>query len=458
MGLGALALGVPHPTYDDGRNLDILYHLSHGQGQEFWHHGSPLFYTFWLPWYELGASYPALVWANGLLGLLGGWLLLRQIAGLATPWAALSFVAWAWLPVSQTNLAAFTIEAAGLLWLAFALRARQRLWQGIWVACACLWNYKLALAGGVVLAWHLATHKEAWMLLRRYAYGLAIPAAVLYFLFLAYAGPALWLRPMATYAGLLGRDANPAAHAPGLDIAFYLRYFWGYGGTAFMVVGMVGAAIYTRRKGHHAQIWLVLAYLLAAHLLPKAPRMVWPVLPLLAGYAAWWGQALPRANKWGVALALLPVGAWPLAIAYVEAWQLQPQANHFSQILQNPTKTIATPPAWEADTLVAFGSTLPQRIGSAAMPVRTVMSLRELPLTPHWLLLDGTSLYAGLAWPDSTWLASRYDRVAEGVLPGTNATQWFEHAEYRGLPYRAIAPDAERQGLAARQVVLYHSR
>ncbi len=458
MGLGALALGVPHPTYDDGRNLDILYHLSHGQGQELWHHGSPFFYTFWLPWYELGATYPTLVWANGLLGLLGGWLLLRQIPGLAAPWAALCFVAWAWLPVSQANLAAFTIEAGGLLWLALALRARQRLWQGIWVACACLWNYKLALAGGVVLVWHLANHKEAWLLLKRYVYGLAIPAAALYFLYLAYAGPAFWLRPLATYAGLVSRDANPTAVNPGADLFFYARYFWHHGMAPLVLAGLACCAYYTRRKGASAEGWLVLAYVLAAHLLPKAPRMWLPVLPLLAGYTAWWGQPLRQPYKWAAIAALLPWGAWPLWQAYQEASRHQADLAIATNALQSPTSSLGTPAAWEADTLFAYGSTLPWRVGGAAMPVATVLGLDNLPAQSHWLLLDGTSLYAGLAWPSKAWLDQRYVKLAEVHLPGTCPTLWYEHAEYRGRTYTSIAPEADSLGQAAGRALLYHTR
>ena len=460
MGLGALALGVPHPTYDDGRNLDILYHLSHGQGHELWHHGSPLFYTLWLPFYELGATYPALVWANGLLGLLGGWLLIRRLApgAEAAPWAALAVVGWAWLPVSQANLAAFTIEAGSLLWLALALRARQRLWQGIWVGCAFLWNYKLALAGGIVLGYALYQGRHQGLRPWRYLYGLLLPWGLLYFLYLAYAGPAYWLRPAATYVGLLGRDANPAAGQPGADLTFYARYFWHFDAWPLVLGGLVCCALYIRRKGATAEVWLVAASVLAAHLMPKAPRMWMPVLPLLAGYLAWSCTNLTQPWRWAAALALLPWGAPTLWQTYGDAAARRGQSAALAGVLQAPCSKLQTPPAWEADTLYAYGSTLPWRVGGVAMPIATVLRREALPPHPHWLLLDGTSLYAGLAWPADAWLHRRYVRLAEVQLPGSCPTQWYEHAEYRGLPYRAIAAEADSLHAATGSVLLYHTR
>jgi hypothetical protein len=221
---------VCYPTYDDGWNLHLFHQLSEGDASQLWHHGSPLFYLLWFPFFKAGLGYEQLCYINGFFGLLG--------LALITQWALPKKVSYSILlflvcleaasPVVLINLFCFTIEAGGLALVGLGLTRNRYFWKGFWLGAAALYNYKLALAGGIILGitlWQEEPRKEI-IITKNVLLGGLIPLGFAISIFFALNPFESWLQPGLTYVGLFSRNANPDSGNPGYDLLFYPKYIF----------------------------------------------------------------------------------------------------------------------------------------------------------------------------------------------------------------------------------------
>jgi hypothetical protein len=452
-GLVALALGAflatgasTYPTYDDGWNLHLLHQMTIGDFSQLWHHGSPLFYLFWWPMYAAGADYDTLAQVNNLVALAGILLLIDASVPTKTDRAHRIFLGLlvCLAPVAVVNRSCFTIEAGGLVLLGLAIRQQKPFWQGLLFGAACLWNYKLGLGGAIWLGWAVwrADDAKRFNVLVRFALGGILCFVACWLVFMATNKSDIWLRPLATYAGLLGRNANPEAANPGLDALFYFYYILQWDNALLWIAGLWG--LYLARKAgmltpQHVYIGAVL---LLGIFLPKGPRWLLPILPLLAG------QIVDLTTNWSITqLRLLYVflllgarGSYYHAIGQFTDEEGFIEFNCFnnSPIHLKRTERFYTNP--EADTICTLLSTTPYLYapGLSLKIVRSLdcKSLNGLP--GRSVDVDG---YAYLAGYTGRWLGLWPCAVGHSTGKSAGDSQndvpvlWLEHAEYTGLTY-----------------------
>lgn len=451
----AVVLALPptlFPTYDDGWNLHRLDVLAQGDWRELWHHGAPLFYLFFLPFYKLGADYTLLAYLNAGLGFAGLAVSARQTAGPGTypeEKAALTLLILA-TPLAWVNLFGFTVEAGGLLGLGLALQTtRARLRAGLLTATA-LWNYKLALALAVCLVYDVATAQDRKRVGKEYLLGCGVVGGAVYLFYLCLNGYGRFWQPPATYLGLLGRDAS--AHGAGnrWDWLFYPRYLLEWDAWQWWGAGAAGWWMTRRGKPMSREATLVLVILVACIVLPKAPRWLLPTLPLLAGWALAMARRIPYPWLRRLALAGFAWGAWSVNHQAVYAF-LPENYGKESDIVsyEKLTKPWPQPSGYTDSTLYTRSSTLPYR--TADWGSYTYVAYDGLELgCPRIELRDGYSYLIGES------PGKLQGQVLARLQTPTNAVPllWLEHAEYTGLSYAETMARWERYHDPATQVAL----
>lgn len=422
--ISVLALAIPSPfiTYDDGWNMHVLHLLQKGDASQLWHHGSPVFYLFWWPWVAAGVPYEALWRVNSLLGVLAIFVILKKTAPtISLPvWLALATLVCL-SPIATINRACFTIEAGGLLLFGLGYKQAKLGRAALWLALAAMWNYKLGLLGALSLGYELAilAPKLRWEKTKTILLVSAGTFVALWLLYVLLNPIDLALRPLATYAGLLGRNANPQAHNPGLDALFYWNTTTKWDNAALWFGGLAGLVLVaTKGKGGIAA-WLVVFILIAGIFLPKAPRWLLPALPLVAAYI----PSLLPTHKWGKGLVWAGMfcwGGWAVYLSIYPYAQVGARGNiEFSKV----------------DTLLSLGSTLPYL---ASKPPK-VQLLRTWPCGKiskvKYLFKDGYVYMAGYEglWPSACILGTVTQRATG--LSNACPLLWLEHAEYTGHTY-----------------------
>lgn len=451
----AVVLALPptlFPTYDDGWNLHRLDRLSQGDWTELWHHGAPLFYLFYLPFYKLGAGYTLLGYLNAGLGLVGLGLLAARTAGAGTypeEKAALTLLILA-TPLAWVNLFGFTVEAGGLLGLGLALQStKPRLRAGL-LAATALWNYKLALALVVCLLYDLATAKDRKQILREYLVGFGMVSGSVYLVYLLANGGDRFWQPPATYLGLIVRDAS--AHGTGnrWDWLFYPRYVLEWDAWQWWLAGAAGWWMLHRGKPLSREAVLVLAILVAGLFLPKAPRWLLPALPLLAGWALAMARRIPYPWFRRLALAGFVWGAYSVnhqaVYAFLpENFGKEPDVMPYERL----TRPWPQPSGYTDSTLYTRSSTLPYRTADWGSYTYVAYEGKEL-WCPRIELCDGYSYLIGES------PAKLSGQVLTRLQTPTNAVPllWLEHAEYTGLSYAETMARWERYRDSATQGAL----
>ena len=440
---------TPYPTYDDGWNIHLLHQFSKGDWGQLWHHGSPLFYLFWLPIYKLGSDYQTLCLVNACLGLAGLFLLLKKTAPVyASSYKKIAL--WAIMalsPLAIVNSACFTVEAGGLLLLASALTTRSKFWEGLFLACACLWNYKSGLVAGICIAWHLYQNKQdIWNLSKGFLAGFCLPFGSLIFLYVSLNGWANAWIPLGTYAGLLLRDANPDAPTNAIDFLFYLKYIFEWDAWHLWVLGLWGLWMTYRTGKMRREGWIIIALIVSGLFLPKAPRWLLPAFPLMAGYILVMLERIPVAwQRIGVMGALMYGGISVLRQGITQQLEAVSPLKNSQDICKHWQQN-------QARNLCLFTS------GTNLQCFLDTICLNYLPgnnthkADPNSdILMDGYTLISGL--PQKTLY--RMDTVYEGKTP-TNGIPllWLEHAEFTGKTFDQTMESWHLHKAASAEVVI----
>jgi hypothetical protein len=398
----------------------------------------------------MGAGY-SLAYVNDFFGVIAIFLLIKQTAPNQTPAPLLlgmtALVAAS--PLMLVNRACFTVEAGGLLLLALAMGQKNTLVKAFLLGLAVLYNYKLALAGSILLGWDIWQAGKSVYLkkLKEAALGGIVPFLVVGVVFMLTNPATLWLRPLATYVGLIGRNANPQAAHPGFDLLFYPRYLFDWENLPLWAAGLAGLIIYLKKEKPKADVYLVLLWLVVGMFLPKAPRWLMPVAPLLGGYALYAWTLIPQKSlRWAGAIAVCLWGMWSGYSSITQqlyTGELSCKNRSFLKNLPDlalSTSFICSVEVSSQDTVHTVLSTLPYLIwGDVNVNAHRYDTIDIKRIT------KGQVLYS-----DGYPALSGFDDVRQrGNVDGNNFALgsqgftyilaipilWLEHAEYTGLTY-----------------------
>jgi hypothetical protein len=307
-----------------------------------------------------------------------------------------------------------------------------------------VYNYKLGLAMPLVLGWTLFQLPKAnrWRLGVGCVGGILVPFVSLWIVFVAVNPLALALRPLSTYLGLLARDANPSAISQGLDPFFYVYYVHDWENVALWLVGGAGLAIAMRNGEMRKHAVFALVWIAVGVLLPKAPRWLFPVLPLMDGFPLQALQVIPKVWMRAV-LGILMLG---YGFAHLHLTEALPKwtscADPFGLVVPVADKHKAssrafTHPESLGDSIFTLNSTLPYLLSHG--------------VKVHILRLPEDSGYAfptgAVVWTDYTtslinasdlgWDGKLITPLVEGCqVVVSSPVVWLEHAEYTGRTYR----------------------
>jgi hypothetical protein len=236
----------------------------------------------------------------------------------------------------------------------------------------------------------------------------------------------LWLQPLATYGGLLGRNANPDAGAPGLDLFFYPCYLLDWENTLLWAAGLISALVaWVKFPTHRPKLLFLFVWLLIGLALPKAPRWLLLAMPLLVGQFAFFMQ------KTTLYVRLATYGLLAAAAFY----QINKCITPFIK-----SETSSSPLSFKnwnkADTLATYLSTSPY-LSAPGLSLKILRKNDPVPLHTRFLLADGYAYLAGysgrLVINTNT---KTYTRLQGECSTNAIPILWLEHAENNGFTYQ----------------------
>ncbi len=290
--------------YDAVTNYTIISELAKGDFSRFFHHASPFFYLFFLPFYLLEQSHIWLEYIFAALNVFGLWFFVKVFSKkLKTDfWAQLAvflivgsgmvyFASSQYFSIDSFSLS-FLLGAFYFFYIGLYEKAKTYHWLLAWLSLgvAICSNYKhiIFLAFFVVylfLKKEKNTNFKKWL----YAFFALTSAPILITLLGWLNGVGIFTYPKYFWAQAFIKDMNPYAAVPPLrlDVDFYFRYLFSYE-PAWLLLGFAFIfflAVHFKKvvdvaKENPALRYIFIIsfpYLLLMCFLQKAPRGLLPV-------------------------------------------------------------------------------------------------------------------------------------------------------------------------------------
>lgn len=460
-------------SFDANFNAQVIRQITYQQYENLFNHASPLFFILFVPLYWLSANYELLQFVNALIFVLA---IVVWANWLAHQWnfsKTLHFLLVLLIgisPLALHNAVGFSIEACFLLCAGLLLRYYYRSWYentnknldkvALVAGIGLTINYKLLLFIGVLLLIELfQTHqKRSVRQIARMTCLAAVP-----FITLSLLGFFLGLSPI-LYAAiwyhiLLVRVPNMAGFTGSLgqDMLFYVRYFWCFENIILLIISLL--AIFSvvsqllkktitellKPNFETLLVFVVLLYFIVITLLPKAPRGLLPIWPIIVGLGVWYGQKYwPTRAVWQY-LAVFFLTAWSLYLSY--QYVLKYSETNYASV----AKIIKEKPNNQV-----FGTTVGINIFQY-LPEKSILFAFDTSKAQTFdlLLMDDYSHIANIPFSDK-FLAKNYILLGQWKERSLlSPILWLEHCEYTGRSFEKTLQLRDSSETKAAQLKLY---
>lgn len=287
--------------YDAVKNYQTIQELARGNFHNFFHHASPVLYVFFLPFYLIYPNFWFLLSINALLGVFASLLWVRLLLkdAIKKPYNAITYLllGTAFFAVSYSRT--LSIETLGLFFSALLwgqiqsfLDQRKTFWASAWLigvvaSLLLLTNYK-AIVPLTFMALLITFNRKgyaisfSWEFFKKILIGFC--GIIALFMLVGIIAGLPWYKYPATIIGIVANAQETTAHP--FNGRFYFQYLAEFENIALMLLGIWQMRNILRFPSNYTILWRLIAWTalltyLVMLLLPKAPRGLIFVFPLL---------------------------------------------------------------------------------------------------------------------------------------------------------------------------------
>lgn len=288
--------------YDAVKNYQTIQELARGNFHNFFHHASPVLYVFFLPFYLIYPNFWFLLSINALLGVFTSWFWVRLLwkdltkkSYIATTYLLLGTSFFAVSYSRTLSIETLGLFLSGLLWRQTQsfLDRRKTFWASAWLigivaGLLFLTNYKaiVPLVSMAVIIFFsrksYLTIPFTWQFFKKMVIGFCSIIAL--FMLLGITAGLPWYQYPATIVSIVANAKKATAHP--FNGRFYFLYLAEFENVALILLSIWQMRNIVRFPSNYTILWRLIAWTalltyLVMLLLPKAPRGLIFIFPLL---------------------------------------------------------------------------------------------------------------------------------------------------------------------------------